>query len=99
MNRIRRKITLQDLKDMPTGHVFGVGEAMDNEDGLFMANTGEMLKWVAVRGEGRADWAIYCHFSNCSETFIKIHGDKVTSDANIRKCVACHPEALAEYRK
>lgn len=90
-------LTLQQLKDMPSDDIFATGVAIDNEDGLFMANTGKELRWVAVRG-GIHDWAIYYHFSDKSADWIRSYGDKVYDERNIKKLVPCNEEAFALYR-
>lgn len=90
-------LTLQQLKDMPPESIFATGIAMDTEDGLFMANTGKELRWVAQRG-GYWDWAIYVHFSEHDEDYISRCGDKVHSDNNIKMLVPCDEEAFRMYR-
>ena len=87
------------LKDMPRGTRFATGEMLDNEDGLFMANTGKMLRWIAIRGHGPLDWAIYCHFATWTVDEIASHGDKVSGQVNARRAVPCDDAALAEYRR
>lgn len=90
-------LTLQQLKDMPADTVFASGMEMDSAGGLFMIGSGVMLRWVAVRG-GIHDWAIYCHRSEMSTSWICDHGDKVHMDNNIKKLVPCDEEAFAMYR-
>lgn len=93
-------LTIEMLKDMPHGTIFAEGMAMDVKDGLFMANTGKKLHWVAVRGHGLLDWAVYCHFATEDSTkrSIASNGDKVCAPPHIRFCVPCDDEALKEYR-
>lgn len=90
-------LTLQQLKEMPAGNIFATGIAIDDEDGLFMANTGRELRWVAVRG-GIYDWAIYCHLADKGEDWIKRQGDKVCDERNIKRLVKCDDEAFKMYR-
>lgn len=90
-------LTLEQLKAMPPHTIFATGIAIDNEDGLFMANTGEELRWVAVRG-GIHDWAIYCHFADRNSNWIRSYGDKVTMKNHIKKLVPCDDESFAMYR-
>ena len=90
-------ITLQKLKDMKPGTIFAEGIAMDSPGGLFMANTGKVLRWIAVRG-GIYDWAIYCHFADKSTEYVKSQGDKVISAKNIKMLVSCSNEAFKMYR-
>ena len=70
-------LTVDQLKAMPAGTVFATGVVLDVPDGLFMANTGKELRWIACRGKGYHDWTIYCHFSEHSIKWIERHGDKV----------------------
>ena len=90
-------LTLEQLKAMPEGTIFATGTAMDAPDGLFLANTGVELRWVAVRGRIH-DWAIYAHHSYHDIVWIKRHGDKVHFDVHIKKCVPCDAEAFEMYR-
>ena len=86
------------LADMPPETIFATGLADDVEGGLFMANTHRELRWVAVRGHGPLDWAIYCHFSTRNIDWIRKHGDKVGQEAHIKMLVPCDNEAFASYR-
>ena len=91
-------LTIAMLKTMPPHTIFATGELMDKPNGLFMANTGRMLRWVAVRGE-IPDWTIYCHFAfDKSTSWIAQNGDKVIFKGHIRRCVPCDDEALERYR-
>ena len=90
-------LTLQMLKDMEPGTIFATGVAQDDENGLFLANTGKLLRWVACRG-GIWDWAIYAHFADNTDEWIQNHGDKVHDNRNIKKCIECDDEAFAMYR-
>ena len=90
-------VTLEQLKAMKPNAIFATGTANDDPEGLFMANTNRLLRWVAVRG-GIWDWAIYCHFADRDEEWIKRHGDKVHDEKHIRKLVLCDDEAFTMYR-
>ncbi len=90
-------LTLKQLKDMPDHTVFAHGVTTDDAAGINMANTGQQLRWVAKRGQIH-DWAIYIHFAYNDEKFVREQGDKVTSEANIKKLVPCDDEAFAMYR-
>jgi len=90
-------LTLEKLKGIQKHAIFATGTAMDNELGLFMANTGKELRWVAVTGE-IGDWCIYCHFADRSQEWIRNQGDKVCSERNIKMCVPCDDEAFKRYR-
>lgn len=106
-------LTLQKLKEMEPHTIIDRGEVIDSPDGCNMANTGKMMRWVAIRG-GIHDWAIYAqnpHYINSDDTEViamglsgvwdweKIIqiGDKVTREKNIRKLVPCDDEAFGMY--
>lgn len=91
-------LTVQMLKDMRPGEVFATGVQEDRPGGLFMARTGRTLRWVAVRGKGIPDWAIYCHFAEHDAEWIADHGDKVCLEEHIRRCVPCEDDAFRMYR-
>lgn len=91
------KLTLQKLKDMEPDTIFATGVTTDDPGGVNMAGTGQNLRWVACRG-GIHDWAIYVQNENWSDQRVKEMGDKVTSEANIKKLVPCDDEAFAMYR-
>lgn len=89
------------LKDMPHGTIFAKGEAKDEPGKLFRSGNSETLRWVAVRGGGLLDWAVYSVGENSAwnNEGIAQHGDKVRFGENIRFCVPCDDEALQEYRR
>ena len=90
-------LTLEKLEEIKPHTIFATGTAIDNELGLFMANTGKELRWVAVRG-GIADWAIYCHFADRDVEWIQRHGDKVHMESHIKMCMPCDEESFKRYR-
>ena len=91
-------LTLEYLKAMAPHQIIGSGLAMDKIDGLYLAGTGNELRWVAVRGDIH-DWAIYAHLSIYTVEWIMKHGDKVCQKENIKKLVPCTDEAFALYRR
>jgi hypothetical protein len=90
-------LTLQKLKDMQPNTIFASGTVSDNETGVNMSRSDKLLRWVAVRG-GIWDWAIYIHWAESSEGYIRDHGDKVTFKGHIKKLVLCDDEAFKMYR-
>jgi len=52
-------LTLKELKSMEPNSIFAQGTFLDSPEGCNIADTGLMVRWVAVRG-GIHDWAIYC---------------------------------------
>ncbi len=95
---IKEILTKADLEKMEPGEIILWGEAPDAVGGLNMAGTGKILRWVALRGLGAPDWAIYCHFANADMNWIRRFGNKVHGDDNIRKLVPCTDEAFQLYR-
>ena len=88
--------------DMPPGTTFAVGVAKDEPGSLNMARTGKKIKWVAKRGEGMHDWAIYCYFNEPVEVtmgYVTSWGDKVFSEEHIKMLVPCDDEAYSLYRR
>lgn len=90
-------MTFQDLKEMSPNSIFAFGEVIDNSTGINITGSGEMLRWVAVRG-GIHDWAIYCHFADKTKEWIKDYGDKIFRESHIKKLVPCTDEAFKMYR-
>jgi len=90
-------LTTAKLENLDPGTIFASGSEIDNSDGLNMTGSGRLLYWVAVRGQGMPDWAIYCDFSSDLE-FIKASGQKVGLKRNIVKLVPCTDSAFKMYR-
>lgn len=88
----------QMLDAMPLGTIFATGTAKDNPGELFMHGTDELIRWVAVRGYGPGDWAIYCLEAGCDPGHIAKMGDKVWDESHIRKLVPCDDGAFNLYR-
>jgi len=93
----KKVLTIENLKNMAPDTIFASGVVDNSPEGIFMTRDGGQLRWVAVRG-GIWDWAIYCHWSERSEDWIRARGDKVTGESNIKKLVPCNDEAFQMYR-
>lgn len=89
------KLTSKMLDEMKPG-IFTSGTVSDNPIGIHMTGSDRLLRWVAVRGYG-PDWCIYIHWAEKSKEEIAESGDKVYSDANIKKLVDCDEEAFSRY--
>ena len=82
---------------MQPGEMFAKGELPDNEQGINMMNTGQILRWVACRGQ-IADWAIYCSRVDRDWEEIRHMGDKVHDRNNIKNCVNVDDQVMSVYR-
>ena len=92
-------LTKENFDAINHGDVFASGNLPNSPEGLYLtdSNLGKDLRWIAKKGYGH-DWAIYCHWADRSDDWIKASGDKVTSKEHIRKCVPCTDEVLKLYR-
>lgn len=90
-------LTIEKFNEVPNGAIIAMGISPNSEDGTFMTNSGGELRWVAKKGYGN-DWAVYCYWSHASIEYVMQHGDKVTSESNIKKCVPCTDEVFNLYR-
>jgi len=93
------EMTLQDLKNMAPGTVFAHGIIENSPEGIYMTETrrGDKLIWAAKRGRIH-DWAIYIHWAESGLPYAIDHGDKVSTEGNIKKLVPCDDEAFGVYR-
>jgi len=92
-------ITLDDLKKMKPG-VFAKGMFLDAPGAVNIANTGNMCKWVAVRGIIH-DWEIYSdnpHSPQPDFEMVASMGDKIHNREYVKMLVDCDEESLAMYR-
>lgn len=93
-------MNIEELKSILPGTVFAKGEIPNSPEGIYATDykTGNLLKWVAVKGRGYDDWAIYCGWADKSWEDIRTNGDKVTGKENIQKCVPCDEDVFKKYR-
>jgi len=94
-----KQLTEEQFKVLPRGEIFATGVLPNSPEGLFMTRGGGELRWVAMKGNGYDDWAIYCHWATWTESEIASNGDKVTDDEHIQRCVPCTDEVFKLYRK
>jgi len=85
-------LTLSSLKLINEESIFRSGVTND------MRLYHEAVSWVAVKGSGNNDWAIYYHHANFSNDEIAQIGEKVAIEAIIKKLVPCDDEAFKQYR-
>lgn len=90
-------ITKLIFDTLPHGEIFIQGILSNSPDGLFMTDSGGLLRWVAVKGHGN-DWTIYCHTIDHPTEWVRQHGDKVFNEIHIKRCVNCDDEVFKLYR-
>lgn len=94
----RFKLTTQALTAAKPHSIIHSGEILDNEEGMNMSGSGDMLRYVVVAGE-IGDWAVYCHFAERSEDWIKMNGDKVCWKDNLKMILDFNEEVWKKYRR
>lgn len=94
-------LTFEQLKQIPEGEIFAEGVVINAPSGIFMSTSridGRLL-WLAKKGHGHHDWAIYIHWEDMGREYVsREHGDKVMDKANILKLVPCDGKTLDRYR-
>lgn len=96
-----KDLDVDELSELNPGEIIAQGITTDDEKGINLDNTGNKVKWIAVRGD-IADWAIYVDNPHTpKQTFDEVRrtGDKVNFDVHIEKLVPCTPAALGAYRR
>jgi len=86
-------LTVEILKNMTSGQIIGTGT------GTYPELHSRPVRWVAVRGRGFWDWAIYYHLENNSVEFVRQQGDKCQTESVIKRLVPCDDEAYEMYRR
>ena len=92
-------LTLDILKTFKPNEIISTGCIVDSPLGINMTNSGKQLRWVAIKGEGYDDWAIYCHWDYHDIEWIKERGDKVANVNNIQRCIECTEEVIGKIRE
>jgi hypothetical protein len=89
------KLTLAILSSLEEGEVFRIVTTKIQR--IYNPMKSE-LTFVCKKGHGHNDWAIYCHHSYQSLSYIESNGDKVTSEDMIQSICPCDDEAMQHYR-
>lgn len=92
-------LTATDLKNMKPGNIIAHGTMTDNTLGINIVGSGIMIGWIAIRGKGMHDWAIYYAEDWRSIEWIREQGDKIHDFETIKRLVPCTQEALDLYRR
>lgn len=90
-------MTLEEFNTISPGTIFATGILENSPEGIYMTEEGGRLRWVAVKGYAN-DWAVYCLWPYYTEKYVAENGDKVVSEAYIRRCVPCSDEVFNRYR-
>lgn len=90
-------LTLEQFDHIPSGQVFATGIFPNSPEGIFMTRNSGLLRWVAKKGWAN-DWAVYCHWAENDEDYVRDYGDKVLTEIYIRRCVPCTDEVFKLYR-
>lgn len=85
-------LTVDKLKAMSPRIIFATG--VIEEPRLYRS----AIRWVAVRGKGMPDWAIYYQAPTQSVEQIRDRGDKCFTEAVIKDLVKCDRDAFKMYR-
>lgn len=93
-------LTIEKLESIIPGTIFARGELPNSPEGIYMTDNdrARMLRWLAVKGHGYDDWAIYCGWADQEWDEIRSNGDKVHNKDAIQKCVPCDEEVFKRYR-
>lgn len=104
-------LTKEKLEQMQPGEIIAVGIVPNSPEGIFMTEhrKGDNLLWIAKRGDGYPDWAIYCHFLHESRAIevdsrgittitALMDGEKITGGRDVQRLVPCDDSALQMYR-
>lgn len=86
------KLTVERLKLMKAGQIFLAGTILDQR--IYI----KYIRWVAVRGLGFHDWAIYYLVEDYDFVDIAKHGDKIFAKEVIKDLVDCDDDAFNLYR-
>ena len=94
-------LSVRKLEQMNDWEIFATGTFTDNEYGVLVWNSGYKMDWVAVRGRGYHDWAIYYapQFKGWGTQRISDEGDKLTSLSDAARLVHCDEDSLKLYRR
>lgn len=94
--------TPEDLARIGVGHFFAKGILVDDETGFNIQGTGNVVRWVAQKGDVE-DWCIY--YQNPSEGFlasdfeeVALTGDKLHHPLWVMRLVPATAEMMQLYR-
>ena len=92
------RLTAEVFDQIEPGAVFASGLAVDSPQSMNLSRSGRPLRFVATKGFAN-DWALYAHFADHSEDYVRDHGDKVFGRANVEAALGKLPDEVWErYR-
>jgi len=94
---MRQVITQETFDATAPGEVFAKGEAPDSPDGLHMTGSGQLLRWVCVKGWAD-DWCMYCDWAYKHWSEVERLGQKVGEKRNILKVIDISSDLMSKYR-
>lgn len=95
---IRPIIRIEEFDALENATIFATGVTTDTSDGLHMMGTGKEIIWIAKKGDGGHDWAVYTHYSNRDLYFIQTQGDKVYNRDSIANILDIDDDMWERYR-
>lgn len=87
----------KQFNEIEAGAVMKTGTISNNPEGCNMSNSGELLRYVAKKGQA-GDWCVYIQRAEWGVEAIKSNGDKVTGKENILHCIDVDDEVFTRYR-
>lgn len=90
-------MNIKQFNEIPDGAVMKTGTISNNPEGCNMSNSGELLRYVAKKGQAN-DWCVYIQSADWTEEQIKRNGDKVGGKVNILKCIEVDDDVFTRYR-
>jgi len=87
------ELTYEKLEKMKPCETIATGT------GTYPEVINEEIRWVAVRGGGCPDWAIYYLRPDETVNHIKQEGDKMFTESVIKRLVPCDEKAWGMYRR
>lgn len=91
------KYTKELYDEIPKHTTFAVGTCFDDPSGINMTKSGNLLLWVARKGEIN-DFSVYTHYLEKGIEWILKSGDKVCSTTNLTNILDCDDDVWCHYR-
>lgn len=89
--------TREKLNKLDPETIFAMGIDFDDENGIYIWNSGKQIRWVAVTGMSSDDWAIYVFTADKTPEQVKMEGDKLSKREAI-KLITGSDDFIERYR-